>query len=203
MFKAPPLAIALGGNLLDLKSLLPEHEPRNYSTVFLLSIVASFLYLLAAVFLVTEEKDKALFEEHFPREAHLRISFKMPLNKSEDEIDRVQDLDDNIGQKQSAWAIFFDLRNVKEMITTFTKDRPFGIRTQLILLFISKVICQFATFGPNIFMYQYSQRVFSWNVSQYSNYISFSNLINIVSTFALGPVIIHVRLTVSTYKNLH
>lgn len=193
LFKAPPLAIALGGNLLDLRPLLPEREPRNYSTVFLLSIASSFVYLLAAVFLVKEEKDKALFEEHFPKEAHHRISFKMPQSKNE--VDDDQDFDDQNDQQKSAWAIFFDFRNAKEMITTFTKDRPFGIRTQLILLLISKVICQFATYGPNIFLYQYVQKVFSWNVSQYSNYISLSNLINIVSTFALGPVIIHVSLT--------
>lgn len=186
LLAALPLAIALGGNLLDLNPLLPDHEPRNYSTVFLLSILASLIYLLAAIFLLNEEKDRALFEEHFPKVEHHRESFKMPQNKA--------DISDNEEdwQTQSAWRIFCNLRNVKEMINTFTKERPFGIRTQLILLLISKVICQFATYGPHIVLYQYVQRVFSWNVSQYSNYISFSNFINIVSTFALGPVIIHV-----------
>ena len=88
------------------------------------------------------------------------------------------------------------------MFRTFIRRRKHGIRLQMFLLIICTIIIMFSNFGPTIFTYQYTQKVFAWSSTNYSNYMTVSKVINIITTIILAPLFIKValiNLTLSCY----
>lgn len=189
-------ATAAGGNLLDLTPIFPSRDPRNYIAIFSISIACSLLFLLIALFTVDTEKDKAFFDLWFPK----KFTETLPLKTthfSSKEKQKTLLVNETAVESRSPIKIFLDLTNIKEMFQTFTKARPHNIRMQIVLLLISKTISQLASWGPTTFMFQFVQKVYSWNSSQYSNYLTGSYLINIITTFIFAPVIINVSSSVN------
>lgn len=176
--------------------MLGDYELRNYSINFIISIGASVLGLINAL-LINEKKDKQLFEKYFPPPV---IEFQ---NDDEDNrprvfsISSIQSLPPSLmhkGEEENKHIMkqFFDLKNIHEMYKTYSRERPFGIRLQILLLMISMVMFLLSYSGPSVFLYQYVQKLFNWDSQKYALYYAMSTTINLITTFVFTPIIIRV-----------
>lgn len=174
-----------------LKTPFLGHEPRNFTALFLICCACSILMLLNALLLVDEPKDKRLFKKFFPAPAETindekdRVPQKVIVKK-----DKLASSDKEV----SPIKLLFDVNNVKEMFRTFLKPRRHNVRFHLILLIIASMTILLAYIGPAVFLYQYVEKVFNWNSSQYSNYTTVTSTINILSMFTLAPLVLKVSI---------
>ena len=157
--------------------------------------------MLISILLVDEDKDKQLFSEYFHKMSQTiddQITGSEKTNISEErskvDTDTVEKIDRATEQNQSILRLLFDFQNVKDMFHTFNKPRPYNQRLHVILLVIVSMFLLLAYMGPNVFMYQYVQKVYNWNSATYSNYVTVTALVNIITTFLFTPVIIKVDL---------
>lgn len=80
---------------------------------------------------------------------------------------------------------FFDYNHVIETVKTFSKKRPRNRRTYLCLLIVMMALYVFQR-DEREMMYMYCQRVFRWNVSQFSMFRTFqSGIQDVVLLFAI------------------
>ena len=140
--------------------------------------------ILISLLLVDEQKDTKLFNLYFPSDSPVGQKKFHAINKKVDS--------EEANNSKSALAILFDVNNVKDMFHTFTKPRQHNIRLHIVLLVLASMTYLLAYLGPGVFMYQYVQKTFSWNSSQYSNYVTVTSIVNILSMFLIAPVLINV-----------
>lgn len=195
------MATFIGGNLLMLKTPFVGHEPRNFTALFLICCACSILMLLNAWLLVDEPKDKRLFKEFFPAPEENSGDDKVVVEgdgpkKVVTMVSKEEEKKSpkNVEKKEERpLRILFDLNNMKDMFRTFVKPRPYHVRLHLILIIFASMTVLLAYIGPAMFLYQYVQKVFSWNSSQYSNYSTITSAINIASMFILAPLCLKVK----------
>ncbi|KAI2797799.1 hypothetical protein BLOT_015219 [Blomia tropicalis] len=189
IFAGPPIGTAISGHMLDMHTPFIEHEPRNYTTIFLIGAGCAFISFLIALLLVDEEKDKILFRKYFPKsETNDEIVKKDPCTEMKPSDTKLIDTKPSTGLINS----LFTFQNVRDMIQTFVRPRPYGIRLQMFCLIFSTVTIMIAYMGPSVFLYQYLQKVFAWGPADYSNYVTFNSLINIFTTLIFAPIFLKV-----------
>ena len=157
--------------------------------------------LLNAWLLVDEPKDKRLFKEFFPAPEENSGDDKVVVEgdgpkKVVTMVSKEEEKKSpkNVEKKEERpLRILFDLNNMKDMFRTFVKPRPYHVRLHLILIIFASMTVLLAYIGPAMFLYQYVQKVFSWNSSQYSNYSTITSAINIASMFILAPLCLKVK----------
>lgn len=136
-------------------------------------------------FFVNEKRDKRLFHLYFPE----------PSTDSPHENGKEEAIPVETGSGMTRQ--FFDLGNVREMFRALTKKRSYQVRLQVLLLFAALLLYLIAYFGPPVFLFQYTQRVFQWDSQQYSTYFSLGCVVNIISTFLWVPILLRVCISVS------
>ncbi|KAJ6215641.1 hypothetical protein RDWZM_010141 [Blomia tropicalis] len=174
---SPPIATTISGNMLNLSTPFIGHELRNYTIIFIIGILGTFINLLISLFLVDEEIDRKCLRKYFPSN-----EIDEQENRNNETINQSDDIIKNI----------FKFQNISNMFRTFIRRRKHGIRLQMFLLIICTIIIMFSNFGPTIFTYQYTQKVFAWSSTNYSNYMTVSKVINIITTIILAPLFIKV-----------
>lgn len=176
-----------------LKTPFVGHEPRNFTSLFLICCACSILAFLNAWLLIDEPKDKRLFEKFFPVPVDGDDKVKgdgpkeVVMGTREEEKPRPE-----VEEEVNPLRILFDLNNMKDMFRTFVKPRLYHVRLHLILIIFASMTVLLAYIGPAMFLYQYVEKVFSWNSSQYSNYSTITSVINILSMFTLAPLVLKV-----------
>ena len=89
--------------------------------------------------------------------------------------------------------LLFDLKNVKLMIMTFIKKRPYNVRAQILLLCVALFNYMFIQYAPLTFLFQFTERMYNWNAQTYSYMSSIGYFINSLAAIFLGPLLIRVR----------
>jgi len=149
-----------------------------------MSSVGAFIAFLWAVFVIDQQNDKNLFEEHF--------SENIEILKNENNFhNRVNDNKD-IHKDIHPLRLLIDLNNIKDMFGTCCKRRTNYVRLQIWLLFASTSIYLLAHVGPIIFLFAFVQKVYSWDSETYSNASTIDKLIVALGTITIGPILIKV-----------
>ena len=174
---------------------------RNYITIFLIGAVCAILSTLISILLIDEEKDTEMFEFYFPDPTEVEDSEKESQpSHHHSKIVAGPQTEKNTQQK-SALKILFDLHNVREMVHTFVRPRPHHIRRHIIMLVFAALALLVAYVGPAVFLYQYVQKLYAWNSATYANYTSLGAALNIITSFAISPLLLNVSHTCSTILN--
>ncbi|XP_054156476.1 uncharacterized protein LOC128954893 [Oppia nitens] len=85
--------------------------------------------------------------------------------------------------------LLLNLRNGHKMMAKMFKLRPNYGRCQIWLLLLSLTMWTAASTGPLVFMYQWSVRVYSWDVHTYNNHLAIEYVIRGCGTLLAIPIL--------------
>ncbi|CAG2105249.1 unnamed protein product [Medioppia subpectinata] len=175
---AQPLGTYIGGLVLNTQPFFTAGQLHNYSGVFALMGFVYAFALLWTIYMVDEEKAIRDWEGRYSTHCDKVIELKMAK------------FTDN--QHNSPIRLLFDVNNVKSMAMSCVKRRPNSVRLQIWCLFVSMACYLLQTIGPMIFLYQFSQKVYSWDSSTYSTAAAVGNIAITLGTLAVSPVLLNV-----------
>ncbi|XP_054157505.1 proton-coupled folate transporter-like [Oppia nitens] len=185
---AQPLGSFIAGAVLNTDSLFTRGQLQNYSGVFAIVGITSCFQLLWTIYMIDEKKDIRDWEYKFGINAvnndnlmdtpELRVQNKM---KSFDQHKHVHPL-----------KLLFNFNNVREMFHTCFKTRENHVRIQIWLLFLSMCFYLLSHLGPVMFMYQFAQKVYSWDSQTYSNASAIATLVLCLATFLIAPILLKI-----------
>ena len=83
----------------------------------------------------------------------------------------------------------FDLDNARQTLHTFFKPRENRARLQIFLLYLILFSQVLTTQGISVVMLQFSEKVYNWDATMYSNFSAISQIIS-MSLLAIGSVVL-------------
>ena len=93
--------------------------------------------------------------------------------------------------------LLFDLNNVKLMVVAFIKKRPHNVRAQILLLCVALFNYMFIQSAPHIFLFQFTQKIYNWDVKTFSYMSSIGLFVNSFVAIVIGPVLIKAKYALS------
>ncbi|CAG2176864.1 unnamed protein product, partial [Oppiella nova] len=182
-----PLGTYVAGLILNTDPWIKgKGQLHNYSASFALGGMCFIVALIFAIFFIDEKRDIKDWEKRFNA-------------VSDPEKDSIVSVDDRVHQKLKKFEdnkhihpmkLLFNTNNVKEMWRTCSKKRDKRVRRQIWLLFLADAIYLLDHVGPFIFMYQFSQKVYSWDSSTYSNGSTIEKISSSVATMIFGAILL-------------
>ncbi|CAG2104672.1 unnamed protein product, partial [Medioppia subpectinata] len=212
---AMPLGTYVGGIVLNTQTMFTGDQIHNYSGVFIICCLSAVLLLLWVIYRVDEERDMREWERHFGEttntitrevdeerdmrewERHFGETTGAAVdgtdtnNSSEARIaDKLQKYEDN--KHIHPMKLLFNLNNVKEMLSTCCLPRANHVRLQIWLMFVSMVCYMMSYVGPQVFMFQFTEKVYSWDSRRYSNAATLATIAQAVGPMIVGPLLVKV-----------
>ncbi|XP_054156892.1 proton-coupled folate transporter-like [Oppia nitens] len=180
-----PLGTYLGGIVLNTTPMFSNGQLHNYSGVYAIAGVTYVLALCWTIFMVNEKRDIRLWEQRFRNSCDDNdVEFE---TRVENKIKRYDDY-----RHIHPIKLLVNIKNVKEMWSTCAKPRANLVRIQIWLLFLSVSCYMLSHVGPIIFLFQFTQKVYSWNSQMYSNGSAISSFTIALATIIIAPVLIRV-----------
>ncbi|RWS16103.1 hypothetical protein B4U79_17886 [Dinothrombium tinctorium] len=174
IFIASPLGAYIGGVIIKVPTFKTKDDLQNYMGVFMTALFVQFILLLWTIFVIDSNN-------YFTEDKH-----------NDKDVPRVNgnvEVANNQVTIETYWCVLkdlFDVQNVKQAFRTCFKRRPNGERKQLWLLFASLYIIVIMMIGDVAVMFQFTEKVFSWDASTYSTinaigsiYSSFASVITV------------------------
>lgn len=108
-----------------------------------------------------------------------------------DEFVETQEIAYEIGdQRPTFFSLLFKNKNVRDTLGCLVKRRPNRIRTQIYLLFVVIFFHVSVVFGVDDILLQFCEKVFHWNVANYSDFFALAKLIPVFMLVAASYILV-------------
>lgn len=169
---AQPIANILTAQLIDTSPLGGNGSIHNTCLLFTICSGLTFFLFVWSFFMIDEENDRIQFEVKFDQKV-------------------VRNAEYDNGSRHPL-QLLFDLKNVKFMIMAFAKRRSNYVRAQILLVCLALFNFMFIQYSPLSFLFQFTEDVYNWDASTYSNVMSIGLFIDSVIGMIAGYILIEV-----------
>jgi len=189
---AQPLGTYIGGKVLNTSPIFENGQLHNYALVFMIGGLANLLALFWSAYFINESNDILQFNLRFNRKTNIEMNTINTININDEHNKNENTMNEAIEQKNT-FKLLFKFNNIKDMFSTCLKKRDNYVRLQIWLLFVAIIFNLLSSIGPMMFLYQFVQKVYSWNSETYSNASALGNILNALATLIIVPILIKVN----------
>ena len=189
--KGGPLGTYLGGTTLGSGNI--EGPVHNYKTVFTVSSISAAVAFFWLLIVINENTNKADINSNIKKGQNDNRSESNERPEKDDQNENQTKEKPKSMDRKFKISRMFDIKNLKDLITTSIKVRPNRGRPKIWLLYLSTCVLILTDVRNFSILFPYIEKMFDYNAQQFSQIKSISSIAQIL-TMAIMTSIFSYRL---------